>query len=166
MGFIMLSLAFLSLHFNAPTAEHDFHVGIVQMEYSEESKTYQLSLKLFTDDLEKAILESTGQSLHLGSDKELANANALIFQYVQARFKLIDKNGKALTLIEIGFETEMDLTWMYLESERTKSIENLSVKSEMFFEVFSDQTFLIHFNQGDEIQSLYLHSGKNQDSFE
>lgn len=166
MGYIMLSLAFLSFQFNAPIVGHDFHVGIVQMEYSEKSKTYQIAVKLFTDDLEKAVLESTGQSLRLGSNKELENANELIFEYVQARFQLIDKKGKALTLIEIGFETEMDLTWIYLESEKTKRISNLSVKSDMFFEVFSDQTFLIHFIQGDETQSLYLHTGKHQDSFD
>jgi hypothetical protein len=166
MSFIMLCLAFLSLPFNAPSSEHDFHVGIVQMEYSEKSKTYQVAIKLFTDDLEKAIYESTGEKLRLGSDKELENADKLIFQYVQARFQLIDNKGKALTLMEIGFETEMDLTWIYLESEKTKPISNLSVKSDIFFEVFTDQTFLIHFNQGGETRSLYLHSGKNQDSFE
>ena len=88
-----------------------------------------------------------------------------IFDYINAHFTLFEKENKPLELVDIGRETDMDLTWIYLESKKIKPVKNLIVRNNMLNEEFSDQTHIIHLNQNEAHSSLYLHSGKTQDAF-
>ncbi len=165
MGFIQTYLIAFALLFGSFEETHEFHVGITEIYYASESKTYQISIKVFSDDLEKGILEDSGDILKLGAENELINSDEVIFAYLEKHFALFEKENNPFELTRIGRETELDLTWIYLESKKMKPLKSLSVRNDMLNEVFSDQTHIIHLNQDGSHNSLYLHSGNTQDTF-
>lgn len=163
---LLLNMFFLSvLNLLNPNSEvrHDFHVGITEIRYAEESQTYQITIQLFTHDLEVAILSASGDTLQLGTRYETADADTVIFNYITDKF-MIKANGKTLKLAKIGRETlSDDETFLYLESERIKPQEALRVKNTLLLEVFANQTQIINVVQSGKTQATTLSEKKPSD---
>lgn len=160
---LLLNLFFLSvLNLLNPKSEvrHDFHVGITEIRYTEESQTYQITIQLFTHDLEAAILSASGDTLRLGTRYETMDSDSVIFNYAADKFS-IKADGKILKLTKIGRETlSDDETFIYLESERIKPQDALLVKNTLLMEIFTNQTQIINVAQSGKMRSTTL-SGKN-----
>lgn len=166
---VFLNLAFLSLlHLLKPEiaeiAEvHDFHVGITEVRYSPGSETYQVTIQLFTHDLEAAILHTSRDTLRLGTRYETADADTVVFDYVKDRFSL-KANGKILNLKQIGRETlSDDETYLYLESEKMPMQDAMQVKNTLIMEIYPEQTHIINIVQGGETHSSTLSVKKSTD---
>ncbi len=140
---------------------HDHHVGITEIRYSTDSESYQISLKLFTEDLENAVLKDSGVDLDLGSEKE--NADSVIFKYLEKEFSIESAEGEKLNLTRIGRETDLNITWVYFESEIMKSLDALKVHNSIFMELHDEQTHVVNVDQDGKTKSTLLHSSKNED---
>ena len=148
---------------NVSSIMHEFYVGMTEIRYSENSQSYQITLKLFTDDLENAIHKDSGDSLNLGTSKELPQSDKLIFNYLKEHFSLEDENGNTLYLNDVGRETEMDVTWIYLETQKMKPLNTLRIENDIFMEIHPDQTHIVNLIQGAITRSTLLHSTKKED---
>lgn len=148
---------------NIAGAMHEFYVGMTEIRYSETTESYQVTLKLFTDDLENAIYKDSGDSLHLENPNELQHADILIFQYLKKHFTLADASDNSLPLIEIGRETELDVTWIYLETQKMKPLDALHITNNIFMEMHPDQTHIVNLIQTGITKSTLLHSAKTAD---
>lgn len=160
---ILLNLLLVSvLNLVNPSTEmrHDFYVGITEIRYAEASETYQITIQLFTHDLEAGILKSSGDTLRLKTRFELPNANTLIFSYIKDKFS-IKADGRILKLNFIGRETlSDDETFIYLESSKIKPQDALLVKNSLLMEIFKSQTQIINVVQNGKTRSTTL-SGNN-----
>ena len=132
---------------------HEFYVGLTEVEYNPAARTYEVSIKLFTDDLELAIQKSGGVNPHLGTLKEHADADTLVFAYTSKHFNLSGGKGSAITLKPVGRETELDVTWIYLESAPTQPSNALVVINEMIMELYESQTHVVHVKQEGRIST-------------
>jgi hypothetical protein len=148
LSFFLIAAAFLN---------HEFYVGLTDIEYNTRTETYQVSMKLFTDDLDLA-LEKTG------SISEETPRDTLIFRYLRKHFQL-EGEENAISLRPIGSETEADVTWIYLESGRQEPSAELLVLNDVFMEIFKDQTHIIHFIANGDIQSEITHRGNTSVKF-
>lgn len=151
----LLCLVFLILH--------PFYVGLMDIAYFEESHTYGISVKLFTDDLEKAVERDSDIKLKLATEKEHSKSDSLIAGYVLEHVGI--SGIQPLKLTYLGKEYEYDVTWIYLESEPTEPIRNLRVDNDILMEVFPDQTHVIHFELNGEVLSDLLHAKKRTATF-
>ena len=148
---------------NTSATMHEFYVGITEIRYSENSQSYQITLKLFTDDLENAIHKDSGDSLNLGNSKELPQSDKLIFNYLKEHFSLEVENGNTLYLNDVGRETELDVTWIYFESQKMKPLDAIRIKNDIFMEMHPDQTQIVNLIQNGITKSTLLHSTKTED---
>jgi hypothetical protein len=142
---------------------HKFYVGLTDITYSEKSETYQITQKLFTDDLEKAIEEKTGKDLKLGTKEEMAEADTVVFDYVLDKLS-IRESKKPLKLTVIGRETELDVTWLYLETAKMEPAGTLTVRNEMLMEIFDDQVHVLKLSQGGKTLSTVLNYSERQET--
>jgi len=140
---------------------HDFHVSLTTIKYSAEESTYQTTIKLFTDDLEKALQEEYSEEIVLSTHEFDQNVEA----YVQSRFKLYDDKGKRLNLAYLGKELEYDVTWLYLGSSPVKAAPNLSVENTLLNEVFSDQSHIVHYYLGENTTTVLLDASRTKSKF-
>lgn len=144
---------------------HDFHVSIMTIDCNAKTGSLEITLKIFTDDLEKSILSLGGPKLAVGATGEDSETDQFIFKYLQNRLSF-EVNGKLATPKWVGKEVEMDATWCYLEIRNVGELNQIILTNRILLEIFADQSNLVHVNCQGETKSIYLRKGFVQDKIE
>ncbi len=140
---------------------HDFHVSIINGELNPRSGNLELSLKVFSDDLEEAVKADLGVSCYLSPERVKLLPDTALFSYLQSHIKL--KTGdKQWPLQYVGMEKEQDITFIYLQVENFPAVNELTVYNSLFFNRFDDQSNIVNIEVEDELQSVFLESSHPQ----
>jgi hypothetical protein len=67
---------------------HKFYMSITEMRYNEKNKSLEVTIKLFTDDIEKALESKSDSALFLGTEKEASQTDQLMEAYLREHFSL------------------------------------------------------------------------------
>ncbi len=138
---------------------HSFHASISSFDCKKNTSTIEITMKLFTDDIEYALRSLENPDLVLDSKANLHNIDSLIFSYIKMNFVLL-LNNKKTELLWIGKEIDNDITWCYLEIENIDKLFELKIKNSLFFSFFDDQLNICHFYCNDKPETLMFHNGK------
>lgn len=122
---------------------HDFYLSLTEINHNAETKSLEISVKLFTDDLSLALERSGAPKMELGTENEPPEANEFIEVYLQKHLSL-SVNGKSINYIYLGKEAELDATWCYLEIQNVRKVKTLQVKNTIFFDEFDSQTNMVN----------------------
>lgn len=118
---------------------HKFYYSNTEMVYQLDSSQLQITMRMFVDDVERALMVDRTTPLNLGDDSESPLADSLLQVYMQSHFQL-SQNGHPLEVEWIGFEVEgYDLIWAYLEVPYLLPPNTLTVKNTVLFELFEEQ---------------------------
>ncbi len=139
---------------------HDFHVSITEVEQNAENGRFEFTVKIFTDDLEQALMTEGTEKLLLGEEMEHEQADTYLTKYVQKRLLLTCAETE-IDLVFIGKEVELDATWMYFESSVIPICPEVSIQSFLLTDVFEDQQNIIKARREGERKSLILHRDQN-----
>jgi len=83
------------------------------MQYNPALKTFEVSIRMFTDDLERGL--SQGNDKQRVVIKNNDKNDPLVERYVLKSFVLMDSQKKPVAIKYVGKEQEEDATWVYLE---------------------------------------------------
>ena len=87
MQFLVLALNFILVWTISPQLSiHKFYVSTTEIELKKESKTLQITAKLFIDDLE-LLLQQTDKSLRLDKDSNVKLIDSLLKNELKKGFK-------------------------------------------------------------------------------
>ena len=131
---------------------HPFHVSVTEMDYNKRNRHLEISIRIFTDDLEN-ILEryaNTDFDLYVSLDDTVTQK--VLKSYLEANFSL-KQNGKPIPLDYVGSEADADVIWCYLESPPLKSPETVNVRNTLLLDLFDDQINLVHLVIGHKTRS-------------
>lgn len=134
-------------------AKHDFYVSITTAKWNSQSHTWQVSIKLFKDDVEHALSQRFGKRVRIAAPSE--QVDSLLAQWVLTAFTL-KQAGHSVAFNFLGREAEPELLWVYLESSPMDRPSKLVVGNELLMREFKDQTNLVHLEAGDRKASLFL----------
>ena len=134
---------------------HDFYVSLTELRYNPESSRMEVSVRIFPDDLDLALLELHGLATHLGTSLEPAVADSLIAQYIRHQFR-VEADGKQVSFRYLGKEPEADAIWCYLESERIHTPRTLKVRNTILTEQFEDQVNIVQVYSGEWNRGVLL----------
>ena len=142
----MLSLCSLSLcvslvFFSARPA-HEFHASVTQMQYNVKERTFEISIRVFTDDLEKALSQEANRKIHL--DEVKAENNPIIEKYVRSHFAYINAQKQPKPVTYVGHEVEADANWIYLEMPYAEPFRGGMLKQNILMEFFDDQVNMVN----------------------
>jgi Domain of unknown function (DUF6702) len=137
---------------------HDLHVSHTRMVL--EGRTVACRIRLFKDDLEKALrLYSRQDTLHL---TEKARADSLFGAYFSQKVTL-EANGSPVALTVSASGTEHDqaaqeIVWYVLQGESGAPVSRLGLLNGLMFELFRDQQNIVQLlrEPGDSRQTLYF----------
>ena len=138
---------------------HSFHASISSFDCKKNTSTIEITMKLFTDDIEYALRSLENSDLVLDSKANLHNIDSLIFSYIKMNLDLL-LNNKKTELLWIGKEIDNDITWCYLEIGNIDKLFELKIKNSLFFSFFDDQLNICHFYCNDKPETLMFHNGK------
>lgn len=147
---------FLSFFICQLTYAHKFYMSITDIEYNADTKSLEVIIKFFTDDLEKALEENTKERLWLGTEKEVATINDYLKNYLSSNF-LLTQNDQPQLMTFVGKESERDYTWVYLEYKGFDESSKVWLENKLLIELFEDQANRVNFKNGGYSKSVTLH---------
>lgn len=152
---ILPGLLLLSLILSTSWLLHEFYVSLTEIRYNKQTERFELSIRIFPDDLDRALLARSGIHTQLATELEHRQADSLLISYILEDFTL-EVNGKKLPLEYLGKEPESNAIWCYLESAKVVNPESITVRNAILTEYFPDQVNIIQVYKGTWNKGLLL----------
>lgn len=156
-----LLILILALLMSFKASKHPFYISVIDLKQSPQSKTLNLSIKLFTNDFEDALSKLNHYRIDLINPKQKQQTDSLVKQYIEDRFT-ISVDSKKQQLTYIGYEREEDVIWVYFESEKLKTLKQLSVNTSLLYEYLPQQTIILHADINDVKRSGKINNPDTQ----
>jgi len=138
---------------------HDFHTSLTEMRYNTKSKTFEISLRVFTDDLQKVLSETNQNKKFLVENND--KNDPFVEAYIRKHFVVTSPKNQKLTINYIGKEKEGEATWVYLEMPVNESINGSKIQNNVLIDMFEDQTNILNIFVQNQKKS-YLYNVKNR----
>lgn len=140
----MLRILLLFCFLNNPwNTKHDFHTSLSEISFNPKTGSLELSVRVFTDDLELALTNFNKGKLVKIEDSD-AVVNPLIEQYIRKNLALVSPEKEVKFGKFYGKEKESEATWIFLEVFDCKQIKNFTLYNAIMQEMFTDQTNLVN----------------------
>ena len=136
---------------------HDYFVSTSDVEYISEKNIIQITIRMFTDDIEDVIAKNN--NFKLDPDSDPIEINKKLNQYIIEKFKVIV--NKDLMIIDyIGKEYKTDVLQMYYEIKLAEKIKSISFENYFLIDDFINQQNIIHFKK-DKFRKSFLLNANN-----
>ena len=129
------------------------------MRYNAKSKTFEISLRVFTDDLQKVLSVSNQNKKFLVENND--KNDSFIEVYIKKHFVVINPKNQKSIINYVGKEKEAEATWIYLEMPVSESIKGSKIQNDVLTDMFDDQTNILNIFVNNEKKS-YLFTVKNK----
>lgn len=160
-----MTLLFLKPFFTTLMAlMHPFFISVIEIEHNEKEANLEISVRTFTDDLEKMIAQEYQVKLDLTQSNQKTKADELIQKYIQKKLQL-NANGAKTNLDFVGFEIQKESTWSYFEVKNVKQLKELRIFCEILFGIDPQQINIVHVKNRGIRKSFELASPKNSTVF-
>lgn len=140
---------------------HAVYIGVIEIVPREHSDNLEMRIKLFTDDLEEAIRDETGQGILIRDQEALNQFKDLIRVYIENHLS-VAINGEPTDFVLLKIEPENDTTWSYFLIDKPGSIQSVTINSDLLLHVFPDQTNVIHLELQDDVKLTRLFGSKTE----
>ena len=138
--------------------KHEYHVSVTRMRYEATQKTLEISVRTFTDDLEKGLsMANDNRRFELRNDDQ---NNEYLERYLRKHFALAGPDRQIRAFRYIGKEQEADATWVYLEVPFSGDPKGWVMRHDLLMEAFDDQVNMVNVKWGED-RKTYLFK-KNQ----
>jgi hypothetical protein len=156
--FLLSSVLLFSFLFLAFKPKHEYHVSVTQMQFNPALKSFEVSIRIFTDDLERALSQNNGNKrVTIKNDDQ---NDKIVEQYIQKSFALTDGQKKPAAMKYIGKEQEEDATWVYLEIPFQGGLSGSKLQNSTLMDVFEDQVNMTNVKFGAEKRTFLFKKGQ------
>lgn len=140
-------------------------MGLTEITFNEKPEI-QVSVRLFTNDLEDALRKSSGKSIDILNPRNKAEADSILFHYLNKRLA-ISINAKPMKLNFIGYEKEEESIWTYMEIKSAKPLipKILQIDNKLLYDYFPGQTHIIRVNRNNTASSKKINNPESQAEF-
>jgi len=122
---LLLVFSFVSISAD----EHPIYISMAEIDYKSKANRLEIAVRVYSDDLQKAISAKEGELIEIGTDREHPEAVAYIKEYLRTNFKLYNK-GKPLEWEYVGRELkrqEFFAMWVYLKVDKLRKLKELKL---------------------------------------
>lgn len=160
---LLLILSFVFLFSSFTSIMHKYYLSVSEIEYKAESKSLQITTRVFIDDFQDVLNKRYGQSADFTKENGIAENKNLIEKYLTG--KLIIKTDNQLVELEyLGGEIEGDQLVLYIEGTEVENFRKILVTNLILTDLYSDQKNVVHVQIGDQIKSFLLVKEKPSES--
>ncbi len=143
---------------------HPIHITVTNIEPNASKACFEVSIKVFTDDLEHAISLQLKENIGLLNNKPSLNIAELFLQYINDEFKIL-VNSKEIHKSKVQFikYTVIDnTTWLYFEFKIPSKIEQISIYNNLLNQLYPDMTNLVIIKWKQDEQGLTFTKNSTQ----
>lgn len=160
---IVRSLLFFLLFIPLVGFVHPFYFSLTQIDHNPQTESLEITLKLFTSDIEQALEAQGTGSLFLGEEKEAKEADRYIQTYLEQHLQL-KVNGELKQYDFLGKEVELDVVWCYVEVLAVPELKELEIKNTLLIEFFEEQQNVVQIKVGNQKKSALLRKGASSET--
>ena len=143
---------------------HKYYLSLTQINYKSESKSIQIVINVFMDDIETALNSDYKINLQLTTKNELKNNDIYFKRYLKEKIHFkVDNIPKEFKYI--GKEYDGDLVYFYLEIENINQLKTIDLINNILTKHFPEQQNLTKCKLGDKHKSILLTKKENVAKF-
>lgn len=140
---------------------HKYYVSTTLIDFDLKSQTFEITLKVFYDDLEKDL---ELDSAVVDYEKDYNYLNKIFKKYLSENF-IIQIENERITLEYLGFEKKRDQINFYMNMDNDLKNKSINIQNSVLFNSFPDQKNIILFRNGRFRKSLIQDIYNPKDSF-
>ena len=140
---------------SAAAPAHVFYVSIARVKWIADDARLDISVRIFTDDLEEAIVAKGGPRLRLWTDRAHADRDRHVADYLVSRLAF-RVNGVDRQLTYAGIEDALDATACLVQITGVDRVETIEVENRILIEMFDTQANVMRFEIGGEKKYVNL----------
>lgn len=138
---------------------------MTEIQYIPKEKTLEVSVRIFTDDLENTIRNlHKDYPLDLLHPKDSALVNKWVDQYVHSRLQ-IKTDNIVRPMKMLGYERQEESIWIYFEIKNTPPPHQVHVFNTLLYDYKKEQINMIRFKNGEKEKSSKLQFPDNTVDF-
>jgi len=142
---------------------HPFHVSVCEIDHNPDTKSLQITHRIFIDDLEQGINTSNNSEYDLYDPQNPQLRDQLVKDYLLENFTIL-VDGKKKKMNFLGLEVDTEAIWCYVEIEGVRKLKELEVHNSLLMEIFPDQANIIHVTFEGEVKSVQLIGDKTSET--
>ena len=112
---------------------HPLYVSVTEINHNAAEKSLEISIKLFSDDLEQILEKNNKTQLDILSAKDKTHFDQYIPSYISKNL-VLTIDGKQLALSYVGFEVENESAYCYFEIKNVPSLKKLDVQNSILYD--------------------------------
>ena len=124
-------------------AFHPFYISVTEMNYNAKNKSFEVSCKMFAEDIETVLKQNYKANVDLGNDKLQAQNNNLLNDYIGKHLSF-NIDSKHASFKFIGFEKEKESVYCYLEVTNVPAVKKLAVTNSILYDYKNEEINIIH----------------------
>ncbi len=140
---------------------HKYYVSTTLIDFDLKSQTFEITLKVFYDDLEKDL---ELDSVVVDYDKDYNYLNKIFKRYLSENF-IIEIENQRIILEYLGYEKKRDQINFYMNLDNDLKNKSIKIQNSVLFNSFPDQKNIILFRSGRFRKSLIQDMYNPKDSF-
>ncbi len=139
-------------------ASHTYHISLTRMDYNEKDKLIEITIQLFSHDLQPLLEKRLKKSVDLERTPEV---DSEILKYLGGTFVFQNSKGETQKLNWVGKEFDQDTVYVYVEIPFTETLEGTKLQNTIFFESFAEQSNIVNARfDGKKVDLLYVPGDK------
>jgi len=139
---------------------HTVHVAITSIEYNKTG--FDVSFKIFFDDLESIIAEKYNVRLNLGKPDERSDKADYFTRYISENFSLKINEDPPLSLKFKSSKLVEKSVWLNFTLEYNKKVEKVELYNGIMMDMYPDQMDLVMFKLGSFEEGYTCRPGKEK----
>lgn len=122
---------------------HPFYVSVIEINHNEKEATAEISIRIFTDDLEKTLQKQSTATIDIIKPTNKAYIDQQINHYIGKTLQL-KINGKPVKFNYVGYEIIKESVWSYFEVEQVKEMNTVDINCSILHDYETSQINLFH----------------------
>lgn len=160
----MVNTVFQWLFISAMAVVHPFFVSVIEINHNATDKSVEMSIKIFTDDLEGALRKVGNTKVDLLIPTNKAVNDKLITDYIRQKM-MVTIDGKATKLEFVGYEVKKESVWLYFEIDNIATLKKVDINCNLLYDFEQKQINIFHVKANGKEESYKLDFPKTIASF-
>ena len=134
---------------------HKYYMSMCEIDYIKEQASLQITLGVFTDDLEHTLNKNYLKDLRLDTPQEVKNIDSIYHNYLKKHLQITVNNNKKI-FSYIGKEYDDNIVRFYLEIENVKTLQTLNLSNTILLRDFEEQKNIVKIKVENLHKTFYL----------
>lgn len=164
-SFLVFCFIIVSFNFSANAYKfHPFYVSVTEMTYNAKTKSFEISCKMFAEDIENVLRQNYKTAVDLSNDKLQSQNNHFLNDYLIKHLSL-NIDSKPVNYKFVGSEKEKESVYCYLEVVNVPAVKKMTVNNSILYDFKKEEINIVHVIINGNRQSNKLDYPQNQLNF-